>query len=107
MSREDPQMKIRLPAELKDCIEMAAKQLGRSMNAEIIERLSQSFLPSKQGTHVVLDAKLNEVVSMTISIPTEAFSESMLEAMKPVLLYLSESAQGIEPAEPSVPQAHS
>lgn len=42
MSREDPQMKIRLPADLKDQIETAAKDAGRSMNAEIIERLSHT-----------------------------------------------------------------
>lgn len=46
MSREDPQMKIRLPADLKDQIEAASKQSGRSMNAEIVARLEQSF---KQG----------------------------------------------------------
>lgn len=43
MSREDPQMKIRLPADLKDQIEAAAKDSGRSMNAEIVVRLQDSF----------------------------------------------------------------
>lgn len=43
MSREDPQMKIRLPADLKDQIEAVAKQSGRSMNAEIVARLEGSF----------------------------------------------------------------
>lgn len=43
MSREDPQMKIRLPAELKDQIEAASKELGRSMNMEIVARLQRSF----------------------------------------------------------------
>ena len=43
MSREDPQMKIRLPADLKDTVENAAKVAGRSMNAEIVARLQASF----------------------------------------------------------------
>ncbi len=43
MSREDPQMKIRLPADLKDRIEAASKEAGRSMNAEIVTRLEGSF----------------------------------------------------------------
>lgn len=43
MSREDPQMKIRLPADLKDQIEAASKNSGRSMNAEIVARLEASF----------------------------------------------------------------
>lgn len=45
MSREDPQMKIRLPADLKDQIEAAAKESGRSMNAEIVARLQESLAP--------------------------------------------------------------
>lgn len=43
MSREDPQMKIRLPDELKREIEAAAQKSGRSMNAEIVARLQTSF----------------------------------------------------------------
>lgn len=43
MSREDPQMKIRLPADLKDSVEVAAKANNRSMNAEIVARLQASF----------------------------------------------------------------
>lgn len=39
MAREDPQMKLRLPEELKSKISMAAEENGRSMNAEIIARL--------------------------------------------------------------------
>lgn len=49
MSREDPQMKIRLPADLKDQIEAAAKAAGRSMNAEIVARLEQSFKQEEEG----------------------------------------------------------
>lgn len=43
MSRDDPQMKIRLPAELKAGVETAAKANNRTMNAEIVARLQQSF----------------------------------------------------------------
>lgn len=44
MSREDPQLRIRLPIELKEKIEYSAKANGRSMNAEIVQRLDISFL---------------------------------------------------------------
>ncbi|WOO51128.1 Arc family DNA-binding protein [Hafnia alvei] len=44
MSREDPQLRIRLPIELKEKIEVTAKENGRSMNAEIVQRLDSSFL---------------------------------------------------------------
>ncbi|WP_145590732.1 Arc family DNA-binding protein [Yersinia aleksiciae] len=44
MSREDPQLRIRLPIELKEKIEDSAKENNRSMNAEIVQRLDASFL---------------------------------------------------------------
>ncbi|MEQ4907343.1 Arc family DNA-binding protein [Proteus mirabilis] len=44
MSREDPQLRIRLPIELKEKVEVTAKENGRSMNAEIVQRLESSFL---------------------------------------------------------------
>lgn len=40
MSREDPQLKLRLTAEMRDEIRDAALANGRSMNAEIVARLS-------------------------------------------------------------------
>lgn len=43
MSRDDPQMKLRLPADLRDRIADAAAANGRSMNAEIIQRLEGTF----------------------------------------------------------------
>lgn len=39
----DPQFKLRLPLELKERIEKAAVTNNRSMNAEIVDRLEQSF----------------------------------------------------------------
>lgn len=55
MSREDPQMKIRLPADLKDQIEAASKQSGRSMNAEIVARLEGSFQPASPRAPDITD----------------------------------------------------
>lgn len=40
---EDAQMKIRLPAALKEQIEEAARQGKRSLNGEIVSRLEFSF----------------------------------------------------------------
>lgn len=44
MSREDPQLRIRLPIELKEKIEESARVSNRSMNAEIVQRLDASYL---------------------------------------------------------------
>ncbi|WP_159672380.1 Arc family DNA-binding protein [Andreprevotia sp. IGB-42] len=43
MSREDPQYKLRVPPELREQIEHAAKINGRSMNAEVVARLQSTF----------------------------------------------------------------
>ena len=43
MSREDPQLKIRLPLELKEKIAQSAADHGRSINSEVVARLEQSF----------------------------------------------------------------
>jgi hypothetical protein len=43
MARDDPQMKIRLPDELKGQIEMSAKEWGRSLNAEIVHMLQSYY----------------------------------------------------------------
>ena len=43
MSREDPQLKIRLPLELKEKITESAAEYGRSINSEVVARLEESF----------------------------------------------------------------
>lgn len=42
MARTDPQMVIRLPAELKEWLSSQAAQNHRSQNGEIVNRLEES-----------------------------------------------------------------
>lgn len=56
MSEELPQMKIRIPHELRDLISIAAEKNKRSMNAEICARLEQSL----RSDALVGDADLND-----------------------------------------------
>lgn len=42
MARSDPQMVIRLPAELKEWLAAQATQNRRSQNGEIVSRLEES-----------------------------------------------------------------
>lgn len=56
MSRSDPQFKLRLPLELKECIEEEAKRNKRSINAELVACLERNYaktldttLPLKQS----------------------------------------------------------
>ncbi|MCO6387800.1 Arc family DNA-binding protein [Aliihoeflea sp. 40Bstr573] len=43
MSREDPPLRIRLPAALKSAVQARAAENRRSMNAEIVRRLEWSL----------------------------------------------------------------
>lgn len=61
MSREDPQFRIRLPVELKEKIEGSAKENSRSLNAEIVSRLSETFL-NDAPTDEIISAK--DVIEM-------------------------------------------
>lgn len=49
MSREDPQMKIRLPAELHEQLADAARLQNRSLNSEVVARLSASFATQRDS----------------------------------------------------------
>lgn len=59
---------LRLPQELKDKIAESAKELNRSMNADIVARLEESFaIDNKQlrENETIIDKKLlNELLSM-------------------------------------------
>lgn len=56
MARSDPQLNIRIPEELKQSLESAAKASGRSLTQEMIFRLQQSLDP--QGATVHMSAPL-------------------------------------------------
>lgn len=78
MSREDPQLKVRLPAELKSLIEQSAKSAGRSLNAEIVLRLERSFRDIELGSSllVLLHAAVNDEMPAEMKADTQRFFES-------------------------------
>ncbi|EFU0738522.1 Arc family DNA-binding protein [Escherichia coli] len=43
MSREDPQFKLRLPAELKAKLDQRAKMNGRSINSELVQIVQKAL----------------------------------------------------------------
>jgi len=59
MKQTDPQMKLRFPPELKAQIEASAKENNRSMNAEIVARLQESFTEKRftEGRMTALEIK--------------------------------------------------
>lgn len=46
MARGDPQVNFRIPAALRDRLELASKESGRTLTAELVQRLETSFEPS-------------------------------------------------------------
>jgi len=44
MARDEPQMNLRIPSDLKDKIEEAATANKRSVTAEVVARLEDSFV---------------------------------------------------------------
>lgn len=57
MSRDDPQLKLRLPQHLKDMVEQAAKNHSRSINAELVYRIEQSFTGISDQKDLIISAQ--------------------------------------------------
>lgn len=72
MARSDPQINIRVPADLKQQLELLAVQNGRSLNAEVVLRLENS-LPLK-----IDKKKISPVNPHTM----EAYLEHLINLMK-------------------------
>ncbi|HCL4119088.1 Arc family DNA-binding protein [Pseudomonas aeruginosa] len=92
MSREDPQFKLRMPQDLRQQAEQAAKAAGRSLNAELVTRIESSFLssstpevliPAKRAKELALMARTaipNEIRKRAISAIQRAVSLGHTEA---------------------------
>lgn len=63
MSREDPQLRIRLPIELKEKVEDSAKNNNRSINAEIVQRLEGSFFSEPSADEIISAKDALQVVN--------------------------------------------
>lgn len=61
MARNDPQVNLRMSADLKDMLDQAAAENKRSLTAEIVARLEETFTRSEVEDgpifNIVLDAK--------------------------------------------------
>jgi hypothetical protein len=72
MSREDPQFKLRMPAELRAQAEQAAKNSGRSLNAELVARIQSSLITESNAEALIPAARARELALMArAGIPDE------------------------------------
>lgn len=61
MSRTDPQVNFRMPQELRDQLEAASKANKRTLTAEIVARLQDSFIEPAEGT-AISQASVGELI---------------------------------------------
>lgn len=64
-NQKEPQYKLRWPEDLRDKVMNSAKEQNRSINAEIIARLEQSFEDSYRENFS--DAVIAELLESTVS----------------------------------------
>ncbi|MET3926633.1 Arc family DNA-binding protein [Devosia sp. 2618] len=86
MSREDPQMKLRLPEQLRDVLKAKADESHRSMNAEIVARLEQSLefsitvgLEFQQAMAKATEDKLDDFREDLASLLNAHFPNAVIE----------------------------
>ena len=61
MARSDPQMNFRIPVELKEQLELAAKDNNRSLTAELVHRLNESLDNTDHVTDSDIHSKLDKI----------------------------------------------
>lgn len=74
MARKDPQINIRIPADLKVSLESAALEGGRSVTAEIITRLQASFKAPMDLKREQLLLFINEVIDERLELTAQQSS---------------------------------
>ena len=90
MSREDPQLKIRLPLELKEKITESAAEYGRSINSEVVTRLEESFnqtnLVASDPYKRMLLANVAMIVASEADNPNPSFTRAMDRITKAIMV---------------------
>lgn len=80
MARTDPQVNFRIPAELKDKLDDAAKENGRTLTAELILRLEMTFEHDDQVQD--LQARVDQLEN-----ESKRLEKNLLDVMQHVGLY--------------------
>jgi hypothetical protein len=81
MSREDPQFKLRMPAELRAQAEQAAKNSGRSLNAELVARIQSSLITESSAETLIPAARARELALMARAGIPDEIRKRIIEAV--------------------------
>lgn len=80
MARTDPQVNIRIPAELKAKLDTAAADSGRSLTAEIVQRLDASYAGSHQAeVSAAMHAAISSIIISSFSYETLRISLTVFD----------------------------
>ena len=90
MARDQPQVNVRIPADLRDKLLTAMAVSGRSLTAEIVTRLEQSFLRPEPS---VTDIAIQYMQAQQAYEARKGWVESARQAIK------KQIARGAEPTE--------
>lgn len=78
MSDYEPTMKIRVPQDLKEKIRASSKANNRSMNAEIVHRLEQTF-----NSDLVVGSNPDDELAILETIQTNINKYLLLNGVEP------------------------
>jgi len=78
-SREMDQFNFRMPVGLKEKVEASAKEAGRSMNAEISQRLIASYEAPKQISPVIAEL-IEKMISDEVTKRLQAIASQIAAA---------------------------
>jgi len=95
MARNDPQMNLRVPMELKEKIEKSAFDSGRSINAEAVFRLEQSFTQDKkllEISSVMTKTMMNSLEAMDTALSKIVHLQDELDEKTKLLNKLSKKS---------------
>lgn len=74
MARDDPQINLRIPLELKERLDAASAQKKRSLTAEVVARLEASFSLGGDGAVAPIDDR-------TLDLFAGQVAEKVVEAL--------------------------
>ncbi len=87
MSREHPQLRVRIPSELKDELEARAAESGRTLTAEIVNRLELSLMNLSQSTSLIDAKKAKELSEIARRrLPRTILEQAVMEINKAISL---------------------
>ncbi|WP_413143552.1 Arc family DNA-binding protein [Burkholderia cepacia] len=74
MARDDPQINLRIPPELKERLDAASARKRRSLTAEVVARLEASFSSDDESSNVHMDDR-------TLDLFAGHIAEKVVEAL--------------------------